>query len=159
VTVDIDRNYSSSMFIFGVQDTSGNEAVDLKVEGPDYDYEQPRVWLETRKIHGCVGKRELGLAWLLKSYGDRLLAAFTADTHECAEAMPYAQVRSRTWDVIDAHMFLLMKSMLEHQESVAVAIGNQTSALSTAASALQQAAFGLQQVASVAVPAPPSRVF
>jgi hypothetical protein len=149
VTVDIERNYSSSMFLFGVQDTSGNEAVDLKVEGPDYDYENPRVWLETRKIHGCAGKRELGLAWLLKSYGGRLLAAFTADTHECAEAMPYAQMRSRTWDVIDARMFLLMKSMLEHQASVAVVVGIQASALSTVASAMQQ-------VASVAVPAPPS---
>lgn len=91
--MDIGHSYNLALFMFGVRDVAGNESVDLHVEMPVLDYEQPRVFVNMKSVTGCADKRALAASWIKDTYGDRLLSALANVT--CTPAMSDETLRSR----------------------------------------------------------------
>ena len=134
--IDIGRGYHSAMFFLGIRDAWGNEVVEVEVRAPEFDYERPCVCLETCVVSGYSDKRDLGLAWLKSTYGDRLLAAFEHNTFEAG--VSDAQLRSRAWDIIDARALTVLRSLATNLEMLRVSVQSQQQALSDAVRALQR---------------------
>lgn len=137
--VDIGHSYNLALFMFGVRDVAGNESVDLHVEMPVLDYEQPRVFVNMKSVTGCADKRALAASWIKDTYGDRLLSALANVT--CTPAMSDETLRSRVWDALDARMLLFLCTLVENQERARVAVARQAQALENASSALRLSAY------------------